>query len=89
MNIFKSIGRYLGQIAVWADQGVNVVAAPVLNAMTSDRSYKFGNPDETLSSVMGKNVRNGTCRGCHWICKYILHPIDRNHCIESIEEDEG
>ena len=80
--------NYFMKVLYTLDQSVNVVAAPLLNFLTSDKSYKFGNPDETLSSVMGKNVENGTCRGCHWICKYILHPIDNDHCRQSIEHDE-
>lgn len=47
----------------------------------------FGNPDETISSRMGKQVREGKCKGCYFICK-LLHRIDPEHCHNSIEEDE-
>lgn len=46
-----------------------------------------GNPDETISSRMGKQVRDGKCRGCYYICR-LLHIIDKDHCKKSIEEDE-
>lgn len=45
-----------------------------------------GDPDETISSRMGKALPR--CRMCRFICK-ILHPIDNNHCVKSIEKDEG
>jgi len=80
--------NYFMKILYSIDQTINVVAAPLLNALTSENAYKFGNPDETLSSVMGKNVEKGACRGCRFICKYILHPLDRDHCKDAIEEDE-
>ena len=48
-----------------------------------------GAPDETLSSRMGKAVEaKGNCWFCHTVCK-ALHWIDKNHCRDSIERDEG
>lgn len=47
-----------------------------------------GDPDETMSSRMGKNVRAGKCKLCKVIC-YFLNKIDPNHCEKSIEPDEG
>lgn len=78
---------WLWNILLWIDQGLNVVFAPVLNRLLRPR-FRFGSPDETLSSVFGKNVRSGTCRFCHWICR-VLHYFDPNHCAKNIEEDEG
>lgn len=83
-------GRYFGRVMYSFDQFLNAALYPVLNLLLSDGSYLFGHPDETLSSVMGKNVTMGKCRGCYFICRYILHPIDKNHCTRPgvIEEDE-
>lgn len=47
-----------------------------------------GDPDETLSSRMGKNIRDGKCRLCKIVC-YFLNKIDPNHCRDAIESDEG
>lgn len=47
-----------------------------------------GYPDETMSSRMGKHVAKGDSRFCHLICK-LLNIIDKNHCIDAIEKDEG
>lgn len=45
-----------------------------------------GDPDETISSVLGK--RQHTCAFCSWLCQ-LLHRIDPRHCKNSIEADEG
>lgn len=47
-----------------------------------------GDPDETLSSRMGKNIKEGKCKFCKVIC-YLLNKIDANHCEKSVESDEG
>jgi hypothetical protein len=43
-----------------------------------------GDPDETISSRCGKS--SGLI--CKAIC-VVLNFFDKNHCVESIEEDEG
>ena len=46
--------------------------------------FKFGNIDETISSVLGKNQRFGhLTKFGKVICK-ILDTIDKNHCEKSI-----
>jgi 8-oxo-dGTP diphosphatase len=49
-------------------------------------SYKFGNPRETISSVLGKNKQLGTLTYLGVILDRILHAFDSNHSIKSIEE---
>jgi hypothetical protein len=45
-----------------------------------------GDPDETISSRCGK--REQSSRFCKWLCRQ-LHKIDKRHCPDSIEGDEG
>lgn len=45
-----------------------------------------GDPDETISSRIGK--RRKRCRVCGWLCAF-LDRLDPKHCANSIEEDEG
>ena len=52
-------------------------------------TFFAGDPDETISSRMGKLVRSGKCPFCYWVCTKFLHKIDPDHCQKSIEEDEG
>jgi hypothetical protein len=80
------MGKYLWNLIVSIDQFFNTLLSPLLNLLLNP-IYKFGNPDETISSVMGKNVEKNTCRGCYYLCK-IIHWFDKDHCIKSIEHDE-
>lgn len=48
-----------------------------------------GDPDETISSRMGKSlVKRDGCILCHTLCRWLDY-LDRNHCIDAIEWDEG
>ena len=87
---------YVFRILIWIDQGVNVIIGPVLNLMLlleakmrrTNRSLiaKFGFPDETLSSVFGKN--KNLSLWCGWIA-WGLDKIDRGHTDLAMERDEG
>ena len=46
--------------------------------------YKFGNPKETISSVIGKNQRDKTLSIAGKILRYMLDKIDKEHCLNSI-----
>lgn len=84
----KPVGAWMWQVLVALDQFCNALFAPLLNLGLRPGAARFGFPDESLSSVMGKNVRAGHCRGCRWICR-LLHRADPHHCEKSIEADEG
>jgi hypothetical protein len=45
-----------------------------------------GDPDETISSRLGK--RRARRLLCHWIC-ICLDRLDPKHCANSVENDEG
>lgn len=63
---------YLWNLLIAVDQLLNTLA--------------FGDPDETLSSRLGK--ASGRCALCRAICR-LLNRIDARHCEKSIELDEG
>lgn len=87
MKVLNKMKLYLWSILISIDQLVAVVLSPILNIVFKG-PYKFGDPDETLSSVFGKNIKKGKCKGCYFICR-LLHLFEKNHCKKSIEEDEG
>lgn len=66
--------RYLVNLAISLDQLANTILA--------------GYPDETMSSRMGKKIRDNECLLCKGVCK-VLNWIDPGHCKDSIEHDEG
>jgi hypothetical protein len=76
----KTIKKYFWNIGISIDQFANAITG--------------GDPDETISSRLGKCKENGS-----WICTKICKVLTKiwnffganqdGHCIESIERDEG
>ena len=82
-------GKYLYKIALGIDQLGNVVCARLFNFFLIDmEGYQFGNEDETISSVLGKNKRANTLTFFGMALDALLELIDKNHNIEAIEDDE-
>lgn len=82
-------GKYLYKIALGIDQLGNVVCAKLFNFFLIDiDGHKFGNEDETISGVIGKNKRKNTLTVLGIALDYILELIDKNHSVKAIEEDE-
>ncbi len=82
----KSYSKYFRDIALSIDQMGNVVCAPLFNVIMIKKSgYKFGNIDETISSVLGKNKQLGTLWGIGRTLDKLLNWLDDNHSIDSIE----
>ena len=83
----EKVKAYIWKVLVSVDQVINTILAPILNRLLNP-THKFGDPDETLSSVFGKNVESGNCKACYYICR-LLHLVDPDHCQKSVERDEG
>jgi hypothetical protein len=67
--------RYIWNVLIAFDQFCNAVLF-------------FGDPDETISSRMGKHLAKHDCPFCNLMCKF-LNLFEKDHCIKSIEFDEG
>ena len=61
----NSLLQYLYNLLSVADRVVNTVLG--------------GDPRQTLSSRMGRDIALGRCRACGWICTG-LNLIQRDHC---------
>jgi len=87
---FKRLDEYFWECAYTVDQSGNVFCEFLFNKtlILEDSPDKFGNPDETISSVLGKNKKNGSFKLFGYILDGILNKIDKNHSIKSIEDDE-
>lgn len=66
--------KYLLNLLIGIDQLVNTILG--------------GYPDETISSRIGKRVVKGDSWLCNSLSK-LLNLVDKNHCIDAIEKDEG
>ncbi len=76
----EKIKRYFWNILISFDQFVNTVFG--------------GDPDETISSRLGKWARDGRnnygFRKYLWqICNWVVEHFEKDHFAKSIEEDEG
>lgn len=86
---YKTLDDYLFRCALATDQHANSFLAKLFNdVMIKTGGHKFGNPDETISSVLGKNKLKNKLSFLGKCLDYILHLLDNNHSIKSIEEDE-
>jgi len=87
---YTLIERYHKGLAVSIDQLGNVLMAPLFNLILIDSysGHLFGNPDETISSVLGKNKIGGNLLYLGKRLDAWLNGIDPNHSIKSIEKDE-
>ena len=82
-------------ITVWAcrtarsiDVFANVEASELFNdTLIKSGGYKFGNRQETISSVLGKNQMTDTLTRVGKGLRIILDCIEPGHCLTSINDD--
>lgn len=77
--------NWLLNILIAIDQLLNVIFKLPLNWWFGVSG--FGDPDETISSVLGKHYKD--CARCRAVCKFLSKFINSKHCRKAIEEDEG
>jgi len=82
----KSRWLFIG-IAIAIDQLGNVVCGRMFNDILIKKDwYKFGDEDETISSVIGKNKELRTLKLPGEILYLILDALDANHTEKAIEK---
>ena len=87
-GFIKTINGYLFQTATDIDKFGNRNMRSLLNAtLIILEGYQFGEWDETISSVLGKNQRDGTLTGTGKAICWILDSLDKDHCKKSIKEE--
>lgn len=85
-SALQRIGDYFLLVAVSIDQTANTFCAELFNdVMIKHGGHPFGDPDETISSVLGKNKRDGTLTGFGKGLSWLLDTLDSNHVTKSIE----
>jgi len=83
---FSGVGAYFLEIAISIDQLGNVIMQHFLNLIWIQKGgYKFGNRDETISSVIGKNLKKNTLTNFGKFLSKILDSLDPNHSLNSID----
>ncbi len=56
------------------------------STLRTEEGYPFGNPEETISSALGKNERDGTLTSVGKLLCWILDKLDRDHTKKSIND---
>jgi len=94
--LFKYLGGGNGRVVkTWAcktarsiDVFANVEAQELFNdVLIKNGGYKFGNKLETISSVLGKNQRDGTLTRVGKGLRILLDKIEEDHCLKSINDE--
>ncbi len=86
--LFRVSNGYFYKFALAIDQMGNVAMQDLFNDIfIKNDGYKFGDEDETISSVLGKNERNNQLTVLGKGIVKILDVIDPGHALNSIEEN--
>lgn len=80
--------RYFKDIALSLDQLGNVICNVLFTYtfLKKDAIYVFGNVDETISSVLGKNKVDDKLTKVGLFVDYLLHLLEENHTIKYIDK---
>ena len=82
VGIIAALDKYLFRIAKSIDQLGNVVCAELFDWMLVKKGKHFGNEDETISSVLGRNIDNLTIAGKALV--WLLNAIEKDHVQKAI-----
>lgn len=82
----NAVNKYLFRIAKSIDQTGNSICEKLLNDTLLKRTAKhhFGNEDETISSVLGKNKQEGSLNWMGKALAYLLDTIEKDHTKKAI-----
>ena len=76
----KNRSNYHLKIGISYDQLANTVGAPLFNIILRKKGgYKFGNPDDTISAVLGKLKASGHLTLLGKFFATMLNKIEKDH----------
>lgn len=73
--IINRIGRYFWALLI----AIDILANSLIG----------GHIRETLSGRMGRAIERGDCVFCYFICRKVLHRVDKNHCKRVRSHEKG
>ena len=81
----KRVNGYIYRSALNTDRFGNYEFSSLFNAiLIKENGHQFGNFDQTISHVLGRNKLKGTLSKTGKILDKILDIIDKNHTIKSL-----
>ena len=85
--VVKNKKGYFKSSAINLDKFGNREFRTLLNkTLRTESGYEFGNMNETISGVLGKNERDKTLTKTGKILVWILDKMDKNHVEKSIDK---
>ena len=86
----RELSNWFFRLAISLDQAGNVLADDLFNKILIKKLgfNDFGNEDETISSVIGKNYQSNNLTKTGEMLRKMLYFFEKNHSIKSIEKDE-
>jgi len=85
--VVKNKKGYFKSSAINLDKFGNREFRTLLNlTLRLETGYQFGNMNETISGVLGKNERDKTLSKTGKKLVWILNKLDKNHCFKSIDK---
>jgi hypothetical protein len=88
LHNIKKISDYFHNVALSIDQLGNTMGGPIMNdVLIMDGGHKFGNPDETISKVIGLNYPL-TLSWWGYALALLLNKIDPNHVQDAAISDQ-
>jgi hypothetical protein len=91
LGMLQYLDRLFYAMAVSIDQLGNVTCQHLFNLTlikNDDRAHKFGDPDETISYVLGFNKRIGALSRFGYVIAAILNLIDADHVEKALREED-
>lgn len=84
----KEWNEWNKQLAIAKDQYGNGLMKYILNdSAINEGGCQFGNIDETISSVLGKNKRKNKLKPFGRFLSSLLNGIDKHHVEDAIDEE--
>jgi 8-oxo-dGTP diphosphatase len=84
---WSRLNDYALSIAISLDQMGNVVLSNVMNDLLIEKGgYRFGNPDDTISAVLGFNKKIGMLKKGGKLLSSLLNKLDANHVEKASEK---
>lgn len=84
----RKFSEYHKTLALSKDKYGNSLGCYLFNkVLIKECGYKFGNSNETISSVLGKNYRDKTMTTLGYYIGMLLNFIEPNHIQNSIDEN--
>ncbi len=81
--------KYLWEVSRSIDQTLNAILLfPLNDFMRKPKGTNYGNPDETISGVTGKNQLSNSLTWFGKAVNWMLNKLEKDHCINAIEKDE-